>query len=175
MCSAWNSPVQTQGLQGLKISLRPPAMQDAPRLAALAADAGRAPQQQAMADAEAYLARATAGEAGGDCALMVEHPTAGVIGCVGFKAGADGLWPELGYWIAREHAGNGYATEAASLALGWARRRGLRAVVSGHCADNPAAGRVLDKLGFLYTGEVRQQARPVDGGLKAKRMMAWLA
>ena len=64
--------------------------------------------------------------------------------------------PELGYWIAREHWGRGYASEAARAVLSIARTLGHRRIFAGHFADNPASGRVLRKAGFRPTGEIRE-------------------
>jgi RimJ/RimL family protein N-acetyltransferase len=61
---------------------------------------------------------------------------------------------ELGYWIARAHWGQGYATEAARAVLGVAKALGHRSLIAGHFTDNPASGRVLDKIGFRETGQV---------------------
>ena len=58
---------------------------------------------------------------------------------------------ELGYWIAREHWGKGYATEAARAVLCVAKALGNKRILAGHFADNPASGRVLLKAGFLPT------------------------
>jgi len=52
---------------------------------------------------------------------------------------------------------------------------GVRAVIAGHFADNAASGRVLEKCGFLYTGEVRQRFSLARGEEAATRMMVWLA
>jgi RimJ/RimL family protein N-acetyltransferase len=62
---------------------------------------------------------------------------------------------EVGYWIAPEHWGRGYATEALGGLLSLARLAGHRRIVGRHAADNPASGRVLRKVGFRPTGRVR--------------------
>jgi RimJ/RimL family protein N-acetyltransferase len=82
--------------------------------------------------------------------FLVTVPGNGVIGSAGM--GEHEGEPELGYWIAREHWGRGYATEAAGAVLRIARTLGHRRVVAGHFTDNPASGRVLRKLGFIPTG-----------------------
>jgi RimJ/RimL family protein N-acetyltransferase len=64
---------------------------------------------------------------------------------------------ELGYWIAREHWGRGYATEAATAVVGVAKALGHRKLVAGHFTDNPASGRVLRKVGFRPMGRVEQR------------------
>lgn len=74
-----------------------------------------------------------------------------LIGGAGFgRAPGGGI--ELGYWIARPHWGNGYALEAGRQLIKIARTLGLSRLEAGHFVDNPASGRVLEKLGFRATG-----------------------
>lgn len=87
-----------------------------------------------------------------------------ILGCIGLL-NAGGGEVELGYWIAREHWGQGYATEAARAVLGLAQALGHRRLVAHHFADNPASGRVLAKLGFRQTGHLRERPCAVRGGL----------
>jgi RimJ/RimL family protein N-acetyltransferase len=61
----------------------------------------------------------------------------------------------LGYWIARPHWGQGYATEAARALLSQARALGHTRIAAHHFVDNPCSGRVLRKVGFARTGERR--------------------
>ena len=62
---------------------------------------------------------------------------------------------EIGYWIARDWWGKGFATEAVRAVLGIARTMGYNRVVGHHASDNPASGRVLRKAGFVPTGRVQ--------------------
>jgi RimJ/RimL family protein N-acetyltransferase len=82
--------------------------------------------------------------------FLVTLPGVGVIGSAGL--GEHHGEPEIGYWIARQHWGCGYATEAAGAVLKIARALGHQRVVAGHFADNLASGKVLKKLGFAPTG-----------------------
>ena len=61
---------------------------------------------------------------------------------------------EIGYWIGRPWWGQGFATEIgqALVALG-TQTLGASRLIAGHYDDNPASGRVLEKLGFGYTGK----------------------
>ncbi len=60
---------------------------------------------------------------------------------------------ELGYWIARDHWGHGYAPEAAMAVMEEGQRHfGVNRYIAGVFADNPASIRVLIKLGFKSTG-----------------------
>ena len=59
----------------------------------------------------------------------------------------------LGYWLGTEHWGQGFAREAAAAVVGhgFAQDR-LQRFLSAHFIDNPASGRVLEKLGFRPFG-----------------------
>ena len=85
-----------------------------------------------------------------------------LIGSVGL--GRHGGDVELGYWIARSHWGQGYATEAAQAVLGLAQALGHSRIVAGHFVDNPASGRVLTKAGFRSTGTVAPRYSLGRGG-----------
>ena len=76
-----------------------------------------------------------------------------LIGVVGLAPAPDGQSAELGYYIARDHWGQGIVTEAARSVLeaGFMSYR-YRKLTSGYFADNPNSGRVLEKLGFTITG-----------------------
>lgn len=87
--------------------------------------------------------------------LITRASDARLVGCIGIDQREGEI--ELGYWIAREFWGQGYATEAALAMLEIARLCGHRALVAGHFTDNPASGRVLEKVGFEPTGEVSQR------------------
>ena len=74
-----------------------------------------------------------------------------LIGSIGMgRAGSD---VELGYWIARDHWGCGYASEAARAVLRLAATLGHSRIVAHHFTDNPASARVLEKAGFKATGQ----------------------
>ncbi len=60
---------------------------------------------------------------------------------------------ELGYMLAPEAWGQGYASEACRTALTFGFAQGLGHVGAGVWADNLASQRVLAKLGFRVTGE----------------------
>lgn len=90
--------------------------------------------------------------------LITRAADAEAVGCIGLgpagDAANDGEALELGYWIARPHWGQGYATEAGAAVLEMAATLGHRELAASHFLDNPASGRVLRKLGFEPTGRV---------------------
>jgi RimJ/RimL family protein N-acetyltransferase len=90
--------------------------------------------------------------------LLVTQPSAGgsrLVGAIGLHE-EDGR-AELGYWLTPEAWGRGYATEAASAVLRVARTLGHAEIGARHFVDNPASGRVLEKVGFRRTGRVTER------------------
>lgn len=73
------------------------------------------------------------------------------LGSIGFGDDDDGHL-ELGYWIARDYWGHGYATEAGHAVLDIAKTLGHPEIQAEHFVDNPASGKVLRNLGFRPTG-----------------------
>ncbi|WP_262694309.1 GNAT family N-acetyltransferase [Kordiimonas aquimaris] len=66
---------------------------------------------------------------------------------------------EIGYAIHRDHRGKGYATQAARLVVERIRSDGYRdKIYAGYFKDNPASGRVLEKLGFEFLTETLGEA-----------------
>jgi len=61
---------------------------------------------------------------------------------------------EVSYYLAKNHWGAGYATEAMSACMDFAiNRLHIEKFSAKHAASNPASGRVLEKLGFSYACE----------------------
>lgn len=85
-----------------------------------------------------------------------------LVGSIGFGDMGDGQL-EIGYWIARDHWGCGYATEAGRAVLDIARTVGHRAMLAEHFVDNPASGKVLRKLGFRPTGRITSRYSKARG------------
>jgi len=182
---------QTPRIETRRLVLRAPMDSDAERITRLAGDIDIARMTTSMPHpfhrqhADAFLARARALDPAREMVFAIELEDEGLIGVIGFhpadvlgpKAGGSPyVGPEIGYWLGRPYWGRGLATEAAAGALSWVKqvwRR--RLVVSGHFADNPASGRVLEKAGFLYTGEIQPRRCVARGQITDTRMMVWLA
>jgi RimJ/RimL family protein N-acetyltransferase len=96
-------------------------------------------------------------------AITREDALAGIIDLRVNRAGRAqrGPGPNLGFWLARKHWGNGYMTEAARGLLAYAFAVGVGdTVYSGAFADNAASLRVQEKLGFVRDAESMLYSRP---------------
>jgi RimJ/RimL family protein N-acetyltransferase len=151
-----------------RLFLRPAFPEDAREIYEGICDAGvvqmlaSVPWPYRLADAQEYCAKPHDARAPRFAVTLPSVKGAPIVGVVGFHPDGDGIG--FGYWIARDHWGRGYATEAGRGALEVARALGHRRVSAGHYVDNPASGRVLRKLGFRETGEVRPQFCQARGG-----------
>lgn len=89
---------------------------------------------------------------------LEERGRPGVVGSVALiQESASSSSAELGYWFRREAWGKGYATEASRFALEF----GFRALkvhrIWGKChVDNAASARVMEKLGMVKEGLIRE-------------------
>ena len=62
---------------------------------------------------------------------------------------------ELGYWIAHEYWGRGYATESSEVLIKRAfNDLGIKQIYATYKCENIASKRVLEKLGFKYYAEL---------------------
>lgn len=83
-------------------------------------------------------------------------------------------WANLGYWIHPDRQGEGYATEAARLAVthGFDELR-LHRISATILAQNVASKRVVEKLGFVHEGTKRDDAF-LDGAYADREVYAVL-
>lgn len=146
-----------------RLLLRPGWSEDAPALYAAITDLAivrnltSPPWPYSMADAEAFLATERPIDAPSFLLFRRTRGAPQLVGAAGLGRKPNGD-AELGYWIARPFWGLGYATEAGDAVLRIARD-GLRLnkLTAGHFTDNPASGRVLEKIGFRPTGQYAQR------------------
>ena len=140
-----------------RLLLRPGWAEDAPALAAAIADEkivrnlATAPWPYSLRDAEAFLAQPRDPVLP---SLLIFERTGGaprLVGSCGLGRRPSGS-VEMGYWIARPFWGRGFATEACRALIEMGCAMGLKQVEGSHFLDNPASGRVLEKLGFTPLG-----------------------
>ena len=80
--------------------------------------------------------------------------------------------PLIGYWVAKPYWNQGICTEALQLMLDHIRQTtDIKSLISGHFVDNPASGRVMEKCGFVPTGETCIDANQYQGENRPIRVL----
>ena len=80
--------------------------------------------------------------------------------------------PLIGYWVAKPYWNQGICTEALQLMLDHIRQTtDIKSLISGHFVDNPASGRVMEKCGFVPTGETCIDANQYQGENRSIRVL----
>ena len=79
---------------------------------------------------------------------------------------------EVGYWIARPYWGKGICTEALQLVIDHCfNEKGFTVLWGDYFPENPASGRVMEKCGFVDTGEETQCPKLEVGSDRLVRVM----
>jgi len=151
-------------IQTEHLVLRPLTPDDAPRIAELAGDwdvarmTGRVPWPYPPEAAFQWI------EMSGDDFIRGITLDDVLIGCAGYVS-RNPETAELGYWIGKPYWGRGLTSEAVAALIDRIFADPARTkIVARHFADNPASGRVLEKLRFRLTGmdKVWSEARKLD-------------
>ena len=100
--------------------------------------------------------------------------------------------PLIGYWVAKPYWNKGICTEALQLMLDHIRQTtdikslisghflmldhirqttDIKSLISGHFVDNPASGRVMEKCGFVPTGETCIDEKQYQGENRPIRVL----
>lgn len=150
-------------MQTSRLLLRPLYADDEPHLAALV-EASRSPAATLLPfyteeSLNAYIARQQT--------IFAEH--SGILfgiesladrqlcGALGLRCDFPNRHAEVRFWIADAHANNGYATEALRCVIGYSFGYfRINRIHANHPASQPAAGRVLEKIGFPQEGRRRE-------------------
>jgi len=138
-----------------RLLLRPGWIEDAAALTAaigdreIARNLARVPWPYTSADAESFLTQPA--HPLRPRFLICLRDSNHIVGGIGLSGDIEA---ELGYWIARDHWGRGYATEAghAVIALADCSLR-LPRIKARRALDNAASANVLRKLGFQPMGK----------------------
>ncbi len=107
--------------------------------------------------------------------LMIENETGEIVGMIELRVQEN--QSDLGYVLAREHWGKGYATEAVSSVVNWVNAQsGITRLWATCDVDNPASARVLEKAGLERKGVLKKYVvhpnlsdQPRDAYLYEKR------
>lgn len=167
MAFSLDTPGPIPALETARLVLRELALTDAAAVATSAGDRRVArylvqvPSPYPVALARRWVSSRIAWwtEGGGlTLAIALREQPAGLIGTVALRRVAHRA--ELGYWLAAEAWGAGYATEAARavIDLGF-RDLGLSRIYAQVLEGNEPSVRVLGKLGLVHEGTKRRHAR----------------
>ena len=156
-----------------RLTLRSLALHDAPNIQNLAGDRLVAqgtltmphPYEDGMAEEFISHIQSQFAEKTGYTFAIALKETDEVIGVIGI--GLESLEKfqraEIGYWIGVPYWNKGYMTEAAKAVVRFGfEELGLNRIYAMHFTDNPASGKVMQKLGMTYEGTLRQHLRRFD-------------
>ncbi len=80
--------------------------------------------------------------------------------------------PLVGYWVGKPYWNQGICSEALLLMLEYIRKEtSYTSLISSHFIDNPASGRVMEKCGFVPTGETAIDEDLHSGDNRPMRVM----
>jgi ribosomal-protein-alanine N-acetyltransferase len=86
--------------------------------------------------------------------------TGAMIGAMGLRVNRKHNRAELGYWLAEAHWGQGLTTEAAASVVQFGFEKiGLHRILATHIVENPASGRVMQKIGMIKEGVLIDHAK----------------
>jgi len=148
-------------LETERLILRPFVLRDALRVQALAGDrrvaemTAEIPYPYPDGVAEAWISsHLLEWRTHRQIALAVTlKKTGALVGAVSLRLFAQGPRAELGYWIGVPYWNNGYCTEAARALVAYGfEELELDSVQARHRLENPASGRVMEKLGMRCEG-----------------------
>lgn len=156
-----------------RLILKPPTIEDADTIQRLAGSYTIArytlniphPYEDGMA--EVFIQSISTGFAvGNSLQYGVYLPdTLSLIGMAGLSVYQPHGHAEIGYWIAEEYWGQGYATEAskALVNMGFQDLK-LHHIIGEHMPENTASRRVMEHLGMQYEGTLREHVPTREGG-----------
>lgn len=157
--------VQQPTLQTQRLILRPFTLADAPDVQRLAGDRDIAattlliphPYEDGMAEAWIQTHPAAFAERKAVTFAIAIRETEQLCGAMGLRIDGGNNNAELGYWIGKPYWGRGYCTEAAKAVLQYGFEvLQLHRIHASHFVQNPASGRVMQKIGMSYEGHCRQ-------------------
>ena len=166
-----NAHKQMPVLRTERLVIRPYTLEDASDLQrligdrAVAATTARVPHPYEDGMAEEFIGKQQQNfDEEKSLNLAITHREDGcLIGGIGLEFDTSRESAELGYWIGKPCWGIGYATEAAQAMVehGFGTR-GLCRIHATHFGNNPASGRVMQKIGMKCEGCRRQHFKKWD-------------
>ncbi len=152
-------------LQSRRLLLRPFSLDDAVTVQQLAGKHAIAdttlkiphPYEDGMAEQWISEHRAQFEEGSLVAFAIVLQETSELVGAISLTVDREQHKAELGYWVGQPFWNRGYATEAARSIVEYGfTRLDLNRISSRHLVRNPASGRVMQKIGMVHEGTLRQ-------------------
>ncbi|MGJ8672303.1 GNAT family N-acetyltransferase [Rubritalea sp.] len=150
-----------------RLLLRPFRASDAKDVQSLAGDRAIAdttlhvPHPYEYGVAEAWIDTHAPGFSSGDVITfaITRRSDACLLGAVGVTINKASSRADLGYWIGFPYWNNGYCTEASESLIDYSfETLKINKITAYHLARNPASGRVMQKLGMLKEGLLREHS-----------------
>ncbi|NVJ68766.1 MAG: GNAT family N-acetyltransferase [Alphaproteobacteria bacterium] len=136
---------------------------------ALARNAGTVPYPSTLEWARERLQTRRSGEAEGQLKDRGFFEDGRLVACAGYFFRGDEL--EIGYSVHRNERGRGLATKVARMVVQMVREdRHIGPIIANYFTDNPASGRVLEKLGFVKAGLGTGSSMAREGEIESQRM-----
>ncbi len=148
-----------------RLVLRPFTLTDAPRVKALAGDRRiyettlliPHPYEEGMAEAWIATHQACFYEGRG-AVFAICKQSGDLIGAIELHRVGTYNRAELGYWVGTEFWNRGYCTEAARVIVDYGFKvLWCHKISATHFVGNPASGRVLEKIGMIREGMLRDE------------------
>ncbi len=164
-------------LETARLKLRPPELKDMQAVLPLIGDydvaknLANAPHPYEAQHWVDFIARTTESRARGTgfAFMIVRKSDCVPMGMCGVRLN-DGMF-ELGYWLGKPYWGEGFATEAARRVCAFALfELKCDRLSAAWFADNPASGRVLEKLGFVATGTDLRESKARGVAVECRTM-----
>jgi len=90
---------------------------------------------------------------------IVNKDTSILLGTVGLVKTKD-FEVELGFWVGEPYWGQGYCTEAVKSLFDYSfEKLEVEKIIARYLSINPASGRVMEKVGMCYVGELQANDR----------------
>ncbi|MGM9803910.1 MAG: GNAT family N-acetyltransferase [Muribaculaceae bacterium] len=111
---------------------------------------------------------------------IVLRETGAVVGAIGYGESCECSLPArqgemtVGYWVGKDYWNRGICTDALRLMIARVvNHTGIQSLISGHYVDNVASGRVMEKCGFVPTGEFCQSNTLQGSDGRSIRVLRW--
>jgi RimJ/RimL family protein N-acetyltransferase len=158
-------------LSGPRLTLRPWRTEDVDDIVAIMADDRMRtfltlPTPYTRADGEDFALRFAPSERAAGRALecaVADTATGRLVGAAALRLAVGGRDPDIGYWIAPEAQGRGYAAEATRVLSAWAFERGVARIELQMDVRNVGSIRTALAAGYRFDGARRAALSLPDG------------